>query len=247
MKSTIPVHSLSRRQFLTGTLALAGSALLAANFMAIPSMVYAASSQADIPPFKLPPLPYGDDALSPYISAKTIGFHHGKHHQGYIDKINGLIQNTEFAKCSLEEIIKKTVGDTDRLAIFNNAAQAWNHTFYWKGMKPKGGGVPTGNLARKIEADFGGIENLKKTFADAAATQFASGWAWLVVEKGALKVVKTANADTPLAHGQIPLITIDVWEHAYYLDYQNRRADYITAYLEHLVNWDFAAENFATE
>lgn len=243
MENIIPDQSLSRRQFLTGT--LAGGALLAANVMGVPSMVRAESPHPDITPFKLPPLPYGDNVLSPYISVKTMGFHYGKHHKGYVDKINGLIQGTDFAKYSLEEIIKKTVGDPDSRDIFNNAAQVWNHTFYWKGMKHEGGGTPTANLAKKIEADFGGMENFRKAFTDAALTQFGSGWAWLIVEKGALKVVKTANADTPLAHGQIPLITIDVWEHAYYLDYQNRRADYVSAFLDHLVNWDFAAENLA--
>ena len=242
MESTIVITSLSRRQFLRG--ALAGSAMFAAGFTGIPSMLHAMPLQPEGSPFKLPPLPYADNALAPYISARTIGFHYGKHHQGYIDKINGLIQGTEFAKDPLEEIITKTAGHSDNLAIFNNAAQAWNHAFYWKCMRPEGGGAPNTDLSGKMEVDFGSFENFKKAFTDTAATQFGSGWAWLVVENGSLKVVKTGNADTPLAHGQIPIITIDVWEHAYYLDYQNRRADYISAYLNHLVNWDFAGENF---
>jgi Fe-Mn family superoxide dismutase len=243
MENAMFINPLNRRQFLRDT--IAGTALLAAGFMGLPSILDAASPQSGIPPFRLPPLPYGDDALSPYISARTIGFHYGKHHQGYIDKTNGFIQNTEFAKAPLEEIIKQTAKNPDRLSIFNNAAQAWNHTFYWHSMKPNGGGAPTGNLALKIEADFGNLDNFKKAFSDAATTQFGSGWAWLVEEGGSLKVVKTGNADTPLAHRQIPLITIDVWEHAYYLDYQNKRSDYIAAFFDHLVNWDFAAANFA--
>ena len=243
MKSTVSISSLSRRQFLTGT--LAGGALLAARFMGTPSMLHAATTQAEGAPFKLPPLPYGNDALSPYISARTIVFHYGKHHQAYIDKINGLIQGPEFTKYPLEEIIRKTGGHPDNPAIFNNAAQAWNHTFYWNCMKPKGGGTPTGDLGKKLDADFGSLENFKKAFSDAAAMQFGSGWAWLVVEHGSLKVVKTGNADTPIAQGQVPLLTIDVWEHAYYLDYQNRRADYIAAFINHLVNWDFVDKNLA--
>ena len=243
MKSTVSISSLSRRQFLTGT--LAGGALLAARFMGTPSMLHAATAQPEGAPFKLPPLPYGNDALSPYISAGTMGFHYGKHHQGYIDKTNGLIQNTEFAKDTLEKIIQKTAGNPDKFAIFNNAAQAWNHAFYWNCMKPKGGGTPTGDLGKKLDADFGSLENFKKAFSDAAAMQFGSGWAWLVVEHGSLKVVKTGNADTPIAQGQVPLLTIDVWEQAYYLDYQNRRADYIAAFINHLVNWDFVDKNLA--
>ncbi len=246
MKNTVCIPYMSRRQFLRGT--LAGSALLAAYTIGIgiPSKLHAASPEPLLPPFKLPPLPYGNDALEPYISANTIGFHYGKHHQGYIDKTNSLIQNTEYAKDPLEEIIKNSSGNPDRLALFNNAAQAWNHGFYWKSMKPNGGGAPTSDLAVKVRADFGSLENLKKAFSDAAASQFGSGWAWLVLEGGVLKVLKTGNADTPIAHGQVPLITIDVWEHAYYLDYQNRRGDYIAAYIDHLVNWDFAAENLSS-
>ncbi|WP_435550632.1 superoxide dismutase [Desulfobacterium sp. N47] len=238
-----PVNTqLNRRQFLTAT--LSGTVLLASGLMGVTPVLHADAQPPDLSPFKLPPLPYGNDALSPYISANTIKFHYGKHHQGYIDKINSFIQNTEFAKYSLEEIIKKTATIKDHIAIFNNAAQAWNHGFYWKSMKPEGGGAPTGALAKKLDADFGSLEKFKKAFGDAAATQFGSGWAWLVADRGNLAVVKTSNADTPLAHGQVPILTIDVWEHAYYLDYQNRRTDYIAAFLDHLVNWDFAEKNF---
>ena len=207
-------------------------------------MLHAANPHIDQMPLKLPSLPYEKDALSPHISANTMGFHYGKHHQAYIDKTNTLVQNTAFAKEPLEEIIKKTAGMPEHLAIFNNAAQAWNHGFYWKSMTPKGGGAPTGDLAKKMNADFGSLEKFKKAFADAAVTQFGSGWAWLVINNGTLSVVKTRNADTPLAYGQVPILTIDVWEHAYYLDYQNRRGDYVTAFLEHLVNWNFAEKNY---
>jgi Fe-Mn family superoxide dismutase len=204
------------------------------------------SSQEQIPPFfKLPPLPYAENALEPYISTKTIGFHYGKHHQAYLDNINKLVQNTEFVKLSLEDIIKVTAGDGSKASVFNNAAQAWNHTFYWKSMKANGGGSPGKKLTDKIAASFASFDNFKKEFMEAAATLFGSGWVWLVVEGASLKIVKTGNADNPLTKAQIPLLTIDVWEHAYYLDYQNRRKDYITAFVDHLINWDFAQENFA--
>ncbi|MBA3028628.1 MAG: superoxide dismutase [Desulfobacteraceae bacterium] len=213
--------------------------------MGLTSKVHAATpSSPAVPGLKLPAIPYEKDALSPYISANTMGFHYGKHHQAYIDKTNALIQNTAFANEPLEGIIQKTAGIQEHAAIFNSAAQAWNHEFYWKSMKPKGGGTPAGALSKKLDADFGSFEQFKKAFGDAAATQFGSGWAWLVMNKGTLEVVKTANADTPIAHGQVPILTIDVWEHAYYLDYQNRRTDYIAAFLDHLVNWDFAEKNF---
>jgi Fe-Mn family superoxide dismutase len=177
-----------------------------------------------------------------------MGFHYGKHHQGYVNRLNALIGNTEYAGCSLERIIQKTAGkrSPDRMAVFNNAAQAWNHAFYWKSMTPGGGGLPTGEFLKKIESDFGSFNNFKTAFRTAATSQFGSGWAWLVLDRGVLKVEKTANADTPLAYGRMPLVTIDVWEHAYYLDHQNRRGDYINAWLDHLVNWDFAAENLKT-
>jgi Fe-Mn family superoxide dismutase len=181
--------------------------------------------------------------LAPLISGHTIGFHYGKHHKGYVDNLNKLVAGTEFADLPLETIITATAGKADKTAIFNNAAQTWNHTFYWHSLKPKGGGEPPAVLKQKIEASFGTLDACKKELATAATTQFGSGWAWLVQDGGKLKVVKTGNADVPITTGMKPLLTIDVWEHAYYLDYQNRRADYINAVLDKLINWDFAAEN----
>jgi len=186
-------------------------------------------------------LPYAEDALDPYISARTIQFHYGKHHQGYADKLTGLVKGTEYEGKSLEEIIASTAGKGGAVAIFNNAAQIWNHDLFWRSMKPGGGGKPSGKLADLINASFGSFDSFKKEFTEAASSQFGSGWAWLVQDGNTLKVVKTGNADTPLTQGLKPLLTIDVWEHAYYLDYQNRRIDFIAAFLEHLVNWDSAA------
>ncbi|MGB7622375.1 MAG: superoxide dismutase [Terriglobia bacterium] len=191
----------------------------------------------------LPPLPYPDNALDPVISANTIRFHYGKHHKGYVDNLNKLVAGTEFAGLTLEKIITETAGKADKTAIFNNAAQTWNHTFYWSSLKPKGGGEPPSALKQKINASFGTLDACKKELAAMAMSQFGSGWVWLVLDGGNLKVVKTGNADSPLTKGMKPLLTIDVWEHAYYLDYQNRRADYADAVLDKLVNWDFAAEN----
>jgi Fe-Mn family superoxide dismutase len=196
-------------------------------------------------PFALPPLPYADSALAPVISAQTISFHYGKHHKAYVDNLNKLVPGTDLEGKTLEEIIVATAGKPDRAGIFNNAAQVWNHTFYWNCLKPNGGGAPTGELAKKIDAAFGSFDNFKKEFANAALTQFGSGWAWLVAEAGAVKLVKTGNAEVPFTKGQKPLLTIDVWEHAYYLDYQNRRADYANALIDKLLNWDFAAANLA--
>jgi len=193
--------------------------------------------------FSLPPLPYAEDALEPHISAKTLSFHYGKHHKAYVTKLNELTENTDLAKLSLEDVIRKTAGDAAKAGVFNNAAQVWNHTFYWQSMKPGGGGAPKGALAEKITKDFGGFDAFKDAFKTAGATQFGSGWAWLVNEKGTLKVTKTPNADLPLVHGQTALLTMDVWEHAYYLDYQNRRPDYISTFLDKLANWDFAEAN----
>ncbi len=198
---------------------------------------------ASTSPRILPPLPYADNALDPVISANTISFHYGKHHRAYVDNLNKLTAGTEFADLPLEKIIAATAGKPDKTAIFNNAAQTWNHTFYWNSLKPKGGGEPPAVLKQKIEASFGTLDACKKELAAAAMGQFGSGWAWLVLEGGKLKVVKTGNADNPLTAGLKPLLTIDVWEHAYYLDYQNRRADYLNAVLEKVINWDFAAEN----
>lgn len=194
-------------------------------------------------PHILPPLPYAENALAPVISANTISFHYGKHHKGYFDNLNKLIAGTEFADLPLEKIITKTAGKADKIPIFNNAAQMWNHTFFWHSLKPKGGGEPPAALKQKMETAFETLEACKKELTTAATSQFGNGWAWLVLDGDKLKVVKTGNADTPLAQGMKPLLTIDVWEHAYYLDYQNRRADYVTAVLDHLINWDFAADN----
>jgi Fe-Mn family superoxide dismutase len=194
-------------------------------------------------PILLPSLPYEQSALQPVISANTLSFHYGKHHKTYVDTLNKLVAGTQFSDMSLEQIIKATADQADHAAIFNNAAQAWNHTFYWHSLKPKGGGEPPAVLERLMESSFGSVEACKKELAGAALGQFGSGWAWLVLDGGKLKVVKTGNAHTPLTQAAKPLLTIDVWEHAYYLDYQNRRADYVNAVLDSLVNWEFAAEN----
>lgn len=193
--------------------------------------------------FTLPPLPYAETALAPHISAETLSFHYGKHHNTYVTNLNNLVKDTPLADKSLEAIIKETANNPDKVGIFNNAAQVWNHTFYWNSMSPNGGGEPHGDIADKIEKDLGGFEKFAEQFKTAGATQFGSGWAWLVLDNGKLKVTKTANADLPMAHGQTALITMDVWEHAYYLDYQNRRPDYMGAFLASLINWDFANSN----
>lgn len=194
--------------------------------------------------FELPTLPYAKEALEPYISAQTLEFHYGKHHAGYVTNLNNLTKDTELADQSLEEVVKATYNNGDKVGIFNNAAQVWNHTFYWNSMKEKGGGTPTGALAAKIDADFGSFEKFKEEFIKAGVGQFGSGWAWLVLDQGTLKITKTLNADNPIVHGQIPLLTMDVWEHAYYLDYQNLRPKYAQTFLDSLVNWDFAAQNY---
>ena len=194
---------------------------------------------------QLPELPYSLDALEPHISRNTLEFHYGKHHAGYVTNLNNLVAGTDLEAKSLEDTILAVAGDATKAGIFNNAAQVWNHSFYWQGMKPNGGGQPSGALAARIDADFGSFDAFKEQFKAAGATQFGSGWAWLVLDGGTLKVTKTANADLPLAHGQKALLTMDVWEHAYYLDYQNRRPDYMTTYLDKLVNWDFVAANLA--
>ena len=194
-------------------------------------------------PHILAPLPYAENALEPVITANTLSFHYGKHHKGYVDNLNKFIAGTEYANLSLEKIITSTAERPEKIAIFNNAAQTWNHTFYWNSMTPKGGGEPPAALKQKIEASFGSVDACKKELASAAVSQFGSGWAWLVIDGDKLKVVKTANADVPLTAGLKPLLTIDVWEHAYYLDCQNRRADYVNAVLEKLINWEFALQN----
>jgi Fe-Mn family superoxide dismutase len=194
---------------------------------------------------QLPALPYGLDALEPHISRSTLEFHHGKHHAAYVTNLNNLVAGTDLEGQSLEATIHAVAGDASKAGVFNNAAQVWNHTFYWQGMKPGGGGAPSGDLAAKIDADFGSFDAFKEQFKTAGATQFGSGWAWLVLDNGTLKITKTGNADLPLAHGQKALLTMDVWEHAYYLDYQNRRPDYMSTFLDKLVNWDFVAANLA--
>jgi Fe-Mn family superoxide dismutase len=195
--------------------------------------------------FVAPPLPYEYDALAPIISAETLRVHHLKHHQGYADKLNELLATSKLHGKSLQEIIVATAGDPKQGKIFNNAAQLWNHTFYWQSMRPRGGGRPVGELADRIVADFGSFDAFVDAFKNVAVEQFGSGWAWLTLDGSALRVVGTGNAETPLTGKKRPLLTIDVWEHAYYLDYQNRRPDYATAWLEKLANWDFAAANLA--
>lgn len=191
----------------------------------------------------LPDLPYDKDALEPHISSRTLSFHHGKHHNAYVTNLNKLIEETDLASETLEDIIKQTVNDADKAGIFNNAAQVWNHTFYWQSMTPNGGGVPSGDIAEKIIADFGSHDNFISQFKNAGLTQFGSGWVWLVLKNNKLEIMKTSNADTPIAHGIKPLLTVDVWEHAYYLDYQNGRGDYLDTFINHLINWDFVNYN----
>lgn len=195
--------------------------------------------------YVLPPLPYADNALEPIISAKTLSFHYGKHHKGYVDNLNKLVAGTPFAGQSLEQIITATAGHADKVGIFNNAAQVWNHMFYWNSLSPNGGGEPPAALKQKIEAAFGSVDTFKQEFANAAITQFGSGWAWLAQEGAKLTIVKTSNADAPLTRSIRPLLTIDVWEHAYYLDFQNRRPDYVNTVIDKLINWEFASANLA--
>ena len=191
----------------------------------------------------LPELPYAKDALAPVISANTLDFHHGKHHKAYVDNLNKLIAGTDLEAKSLEDIIQIAAKDAAKAGIFNNAAQTWNHSFYWQCLKRAGGGAPTGKIAEKINATWGSYDKFVEELKNAGATQFGSGWAWLVLEGAKLKITKTANADTPMVHGQKALLTIDVWEHAYYLDYQNRRPDYLAAVIQNLINWDFVNAN----
>jgi Fe-Mn family superoxide dismutase len=225
----------SKRQFLKGFFAFT----LSLPYVSFAKEILTPTRNKTMP-ITLPDLPYAQNALEPHISANTLSFHHGKHHNAYVTNLNKLIEGSPLASASLEEIILKSDG-----GIFNNAAQVWNHTFYWHSMKPNGGGTPSGVLADKITQTFGSFDKFKEEFASAAATQFGSGWAWLVLDGNNLKIVKTANAETPIKNGQTPLLTIDVWEHAYYLDFQNKRPDYIQVFLNNLANWEFAAENFA--
>ncbi len=199
----------------------------------------------DAPTHVLPALPYPEDALAPVISAQTLSFHHGKHHQGYVNTLNQLVRDTPLAGKSLAEIIAATAGQAALATTFNNAAQVWNHTFYWNSLRPDGGGTPPPALRERIDATFGSLANLSQQLLDAATTQFGSGWVWLVARDSRLEVTKTGNADLPLTRGATPLLTIDVWEHAYYLDYQNRRAAHVSALLDKLINWSFADANLA--
>lgn len=191
----------------------------------------------------LPDLPYEKNALEPHISSKTLTFHHGKHHNAYVTNLNKLIEGTDLNGKTLEDIIKKTLNNDEKTGIFNNAAQVWNHTFYWQSMKPNSGGLPRGNIADKINTDFGGYNNFVEQMKNAGLNQFGSGWAWLIMKNNKIEIMKTSNADTPIAHGLKPLLTVDVWEHAYYLDYQNERGSYLDAFLNNLVNWEFVNSN----
>lgn len=233
---TLPseTFSLSRRAFVVAAAAAAAAGS-------------ARAADAAAAAFVLPELPFPQDALAPVVTAQTLSFHYGKHHQTYVNTLNKLVAGTPLAGKPLEEVIKATAGQpAPQAAIFNNAAQIWNHTFYWNSLASKGGGEPTGALADAIKASFGSFDACKAALTEAAMTQFGSGWAWLVAEKGQVKAVKTPNAETPLTQpGVTPLLTIDVWEHAYYLDHQNRRAAYVQAVIDKLLNWDWAAEQFA--
>ena len=232
-RTTPTFNSIDRRTF------LAASSALAASF-ALGGIPTPARAEA----ISLPALPFAENALAPVISARTISFHYGKHHQGYVNNLNKLLANSELAGLPLEKIITSTTADKPNVAaVFNNAAQVWNHNFYWKSLQPKGGRAPPAELKKKMEDSFGDVTGCLDAFSKAATSQFGSGWAWLVLNNGKLEVVKTSNAETPITSGLKPLVTIDVWEHAYYLDYQNLRADYVKAVLEKLINWDFAMAN----
>jgi superoxide dismutase, Fe-Mn family len=190
--------------------------------------------------FELPPLPYAQDALAPHISAETLEYHYGKHHQTYVTNLNKLVDGTDLADASLEDVIMKSEG-----GVFNNSAQVWNHSFYWASMSPDGGGAPSGEVADAVNSAFGSYDTFKEKFAEAATTQFGSGWAWLVDSGSGLEIMKTSNADLPMKHGAKALLTIDVWEHAYYIDYRNARPNYISTFIDELLNWDFVAANMA--
>lgn len=237
---------ITRRGFLG--LALGGAALAAARPWHLLTPLTPDPHEARMTTYTLPPLPFAKDALAPHISAETFDFHHGKHHNAYVVKLNELLPGSGFENASLEDIILKTHNDPAKAALFNNAAQHWNHSFFWECLKPNGGGKPTGELAKKIDSDLGGYDTFAADFKNAALTQFGSGWAWLVLNtSGKLEIVKTGNAHLPLAHGSRALLTVDVWEHAYYIDYQNRRPDFVQTFLDKLVNWDFAAKNLQGE
>ncbi len=204
-------------------------------------MIYCKRSNQKSYPFVLPKLPYGKDDFVPYFSPETFNYHHEKHHQTYVTNLNNLLQeNEELQKKSLEELVLYTSRMPNETAIFNNAAQIWNHTFFWYSIKPSGGGKPTGKILKKINKDFGSYENFTTEFNQAATHQFGSGWVWLIFSNGKLRIIKTSNAETPITQSMKPLLNCDVWEHAYYIDYRNKRLDYITVYMEHMINWQFA-------
>lgn len=226
---------MKRREFLGWSVSAVGLALL--NMAGLGCQEKASEQRLE-----LPDLPYGRRALEPYLSKRTLEVHYEKHHQGYVNRTNRLIHGTAYQGLPLEKIIQKAARENQR-QIFNNAAQVYNHTFYWKSMAPKGGGAPAGLIRNRIEADFGSLEGFRRVFFETAGSLFGSGWLWLVCDQAVLKIVATSNADTPLARGKNPLLALDLWEHAYYLDYQNRREDYIKAYYDHLVNWRFAEAN----
>lgn len=242
MHSTDPLTAAAagRRRFLLGAASLA----LAGGLGGLGSRVWAQSNPTG--PFSLMKLPYADNALDPVISANTIGFHYGKHHKAYVDNLNKLVRGSEFADLPLAQVVSATAGKAELTAIFNNAAQVWNHDFYWTSLRPDGGGEPPAELATLMASAFGNVAACKEELKKAALGQFGSGWAWLAMEGDKLVVTKTGNADNPTTKGLKPLITIDVWEHAYYLDYQNRRADYVEAVLNKLIDWGFATQNLAS-
>jgi len=238
---------LTKREFCKGVAAASALGAISGPLFAATSEkenpMTAATQKKESPMFTLPELPYAQNALEPYITSNTLSFHHGKHHKAYVDNLNKLVADTPLAGATLEEVIKESAKDTAKAGIFNNSAQVWNHTFYWHSMKPGGGGAPKGEIAKRIDKDLGGFDAFKEQFKQAATTQFGSGWAWLVLDGAKLKVIKTGNADLPMVHGQKALLTCDVWEHAYYLDYQNKRPDYVSTFLDKLVNWEFVEKN----
>ena len=239
-------NKISRRDFVTSSMAAVGT--MAVMESAIAQERSAQMAQTQSGSFILPTLPYEQNALEPVISANTLSFHYGKHHQAYLNKLNELVAVTELAKLPLEAVITKTAGQADKAGIFNNAAQVWNHTFYWNSLSPKGGGKPSGKIGKKIEADFGSYDNFVKQFTEAGVTQFGSGWAWLVEDGDVLKIIKTPNAENPMSQKKgAAILVLDVWEHAYYLDYQNRRNDYLKMVIEKLLNWEFAEKNLSPE
>ena len=191
--------------------------------------------------FELPSLSYANDALAPYMSAETLDFHHGKHHQTYVTNLNNLLKDNELQGASLEDIVVKSSKDTSMAGIFNNAGQHWNHILFWQCMKPNGGGSIPSELEARLNSDFGSVDQFKEAFIQAGTTQFGSGWAWLAIDNGKLVVTKSANASNPLVNGMKPILGCDVWEHSYYIDYRNKRPDYLKAFLDSLVNWEFVA------